>query len=150
MPGCPSRVTRVGIRPTYHFQGNRYEDTIGTVLTEFFAAFLWAEFRGDATGGGVGARLYRIIRCAANYLGICIMEVFICFSEIAWPFLPNNSVVLTIKFTNHNRYSAMHIICKWNRETFFSRSVRYGLEHAERFFAYKVHRIYSRKVAFFH
>lgn len=75
MPGCPSRVTRVGIRPTYHFQGNRYEDTIGTVLTEFFAAFLWTEFWGDATGGRVGARLYGIIRYAANYPGIYIIKV---------------------------------------------------------------------------
>lgn len=73
MPGCPSRVTRLGIRPTYHFQGNRYEDTIGTVLTAFFAAFLWVELRAGATGGRV-ARLCRIIRSfrAANYPGICI------------------------------------------------------------------------------
>lgn len=73
MPGCSSRVTRVGIRPTYHFQGNRYEDTIGTVLTAFFAVFLWTELQVDATDGQV-ARLCRIIRSfrATNYPGIYI------------------------------------------------------------------------------
>lgn len=116
MPGCPSRVTRLGIRPTYHFQGNRYEDTIGTVLTAFFAAFLWAELRAGATGGRV-ARLCRIIRSfrAANYPGICIKSsVFLKrFSEtIVWPF-----VALFVKsIRDYNRYFTVRLICKWNRE----------------------------------
>jgi len=73
MPGCPSRVTRVGIRPTYHFQGNRYEDnrySSHRILCGIFVG--WVSRRHNRW---MIARLCRIIRWpfrTANYPGIYI------------------------------------------------------------------------------